>query len=212
MGELSSGLYSAFSQRRVLMVGAVEIVMPGNTVRLLDGSAQVLIDGHLYVGRDPSWGVLDSIKGLSESISATAPSVTMTMIPANDLALSTMLNPALQGSPVTIMIGALDMATGQMMGDPYVLLVGELDVPTVRLGLRDRRVEFKTTGWAESLFNTEEGLRLSASSHQMFFPEEEGLDFVTGVETTIPWGQALGTSSVQTRSNLPQYGQTYNRT
>jgi hypothetical protein len=212
MAELDSALAIALAQPRITLFGAVSIGLASHTVRLLDGSAHVLIDGALYTGRDASWGVLDTFKGLDESTADSAPAITLGMIPASDLALSTMTDPTLQGSPVTIMLGVLDPATGLCVGEPYVLLTGEIDVPTVKYAENDRRVEFKATGVAERLFMVEEGRRLSASFHRLVWPNEAGLDKVTGVEITIPWGAAVDSTSVQTRSNLPGYNETTNRT
>ena len=60
---------------------------------------------------------------------------------------------------------------------------------------------------------TEEGRRLSDAFHQLVWPGEMGLAFVTDVETTVPWGQALDTTVIETRTNLPSMGgSTFNRT
>ena len=211
MSELSPGLAAALEQDRVLLVGAIEMVLPSHTVRLLDGSGQVMIGGHLYSGRDAAWGVVDSVKGITESTGDTAPAITLGMIPASDTALADMLDPALQGSAVTVMLCAVSPITGTVLGDPYVLFLGELDVPTLKGGERDRRVEIKVTSVAERFFALEEGRRLSSSFHQSVWPGELGMDFVTGVEVTIPWGQKAQTS-ILTRSNSLSYAMTYNRT
>ena len=212
MAELDPVLYAALQQPTVTLFGAVQITLPTHTVRLLDGAGQVLIDGQLFSGSDLTWGVLDSIKGLAETTADSAPALTMGMIPAGSTALAQMIDPSLQGSPVVVMLGALDTASGLVMGEPYVVFVGELDVPTVKLAGNDRRVEFRVTSIAERLFMVEEGRRLSDSFHQRVWPGELGLSYVSAVEVTIPWGQNLDTTAVETRSNLPTYAETQNRT
>jgi hypothetical protein len=212
MAELNPATLAAFQSPRPLIFGAAELLLAAGPVRLLDGSYELMVGGNLYTGRDPSWGVLDTIKGLTDTTGNQAPSVTLGMIPESDLALATMVDPSLQGSPVTIMVGAVHPATGLLIGEVYVCLTGELDVPTISWDNNDRRVEFKVTTVAERLFMTEEGRRLASAFHQRVWPGEKGLDYVTGVEITVPWGQALDTTAVSTRSNLPSYTSTTART
>lgn len=206
MSELDPALFAALQAPRLILFGAVEIVMPARTVRLLDGSAETVIAGESYIGRDPEWGVLDTIKGLNDSNGDNAPAPTIGMIPADDLALAAMLDPALQGSPVTIMVGVLSPATGLPIGECYAPFTGELDVATVKWGLNDRRVDFRCAGIGDRLFATEEGRRLSDAFHQEVWPGELGLAFVTDVESKIDWGQASKSSAEAIRTNLPGPG------
>ena len=212
MAELNPALAAALRGDRPLLFGAVEIALPGYTLRLLDGSGQLMIGGQKFVGRDETYGVLDTIKGLGDSKGDQAPALTLGLIPASDSALGTLLDPAVKGSPVTVMMGVIDIATGLVVPSPYVLFAGELDVPTVTWDANDRRVDYSVTSVAERLFATEEGRRLSDSFHQKVWPGELGLAFVTGVEDTVPWGQALDTGAVEYRSNLPGLAMTYART
>ncbi len=174
MTAMDPALAAALAAARLLFFAWAEIVLPSATLRLLDGSAEVAMRGGTFVGRDPVYGVLDSIKGLSDSVGDSAPGVTLGLIPANDTALAALLDPAVQGSPVTLGIGVLNMATGLPIG--------------------------------ERLFQIEEGRRLSDAFHQKVWPGELGLGFVTDVETWVPWGQALDTSGIETRTNLPSLG------
>lgn len=206
MAELSPALASALRGERPLLCGLVTIGLPGYMLRLLDGSGQLMVGGDLYVGRDATYGVLDTVKGLGDQIGDQAPAVTLGLIPAGDAALSQLVDPAVQGSSVTISMGCVDLATGLVVADPYVLFAGELDVPTVKWSANDRRLEYKVTSVAERLFATEEGRRLSDAFHQKVWPGELGLGFVTDVETYVPWGQKLDTSAIETRTNLPVFG------
>lgn len=200
MSELSPALATALAGDRPLVFGAVRLGLPGGVVRLLDGAGVLTIGSETYTGRDATWGVLDTIKGLSDTTADSAPSVSIGMIPATGLALSTMLDPALQGSTVLVMIGVANPATGALI-DTYTLFSGQLDVPTVTWGANDRRVEFKCSSIAERLFAVEEGLRLSDASHQNFWSGELGLAFVTGVENSVAWGQQLDTSADKIRTD-----------
>jgi hypothetical protein len=213
MAELSPALAAALRGERPLLVGIVEINLPGHDLLLLDGAAEIMIGGRKFLGCDPTYGVLDTVKGLADSLGDQAPAVTLGLIPADTLALARLLDPALQGSPVRISIDCVDMATGQVTGGGYTLFVGELDVPTINWDANDRRIEFKVTSNAERLFATEEGIRLSDAFHQRVWPGELGLAFVTDVETVVAWGQKTDNSAIETRTNSPSIGAiTYART
>jgi hypothetical protein len=214
MSELSPQLAAALRGDRPLLFGAVEINLPNNyDLLLLDGAGELMINGRKFVGRDPVYGVLDTIKGLSDTLGNSAPSVTLGLIPSITASLAKLMDPSVQGSPVTISMGCIDMWTGLVVPNPYVLFVGELDVPTPNWDSNDRRLEFTVTSIAERLFATEEGLRLSDAFHQHIWPGEFGLAFVTAVETNVPWGQKLDTSAIETRTNNPSLGAiTGNRT
>jgi hypothetical protein len=200
MSELTPALATALAQPRVLVFGAVKIVLPSKTLRLLDGSGALAISGESYSGSDPDWGVLDTIKGLSDSSTDSAPAISIGLIPPDTLALSDMLDPALQGCPVTVMIGAADPATGAVI-DVYQWFALEWDVATPSWGANDRRVEVKCTSVAEAMFTVEEGRRLSDAFHQSVWPGELGMAFVTGVEQWVPWGQTLDTNQLQIRTD-----------
>lgn len=206
MAELDPQLLAELQKDRLILFGAVELILPSKAVRLLDGAAETVIEGETYYGSDPDWGALDFVKGLSDSNGDNAPAPTLGLIPASTLSLSTMVDPALQGSSVRIMLGAMDRASGLPIGAMYVPFVGELNVPTVKWDKNSRRVEFSLSGIGERLFAVEEGRRLSDSFHQAVWPGELGLAFVTDVERTVVWGQAGKGTPDAIRSNYGGYG------
>lgn len=213
MSELSPQLAAALRGDRPLLVGIVEINLPGHDLLLLDGAAQLMIGERKFVGRDPVYGVLSTVKGLTNSIGDQVPSITLGLIPAGDAALAALVDPAVQGSLVTISIACVDIATGIVVPGQYILAVGELDVPTIKWGANTRTLEYRVASVGERLFQTEEGRRLSDAFHQKVWPGELGLGFVTDVETVVPWGQKQDNSAIETRTNLPGHGgQTWNRT
>lgn len=213
MAELDPALAAALLAARPLLFGTVEIVLPDHTLRLLDGAGEVPIDGEVFAGRDDVFGVLDTIKGLSDVSGNSAPAITIGLIPPNSTGLSTLLDPAVQGSPVTISMGVLDPETGLPIGERYLIMVAEIDVPKVDWGPNDRRLELKCGTVADRFFAIEEGKRLSDSFHQLLWPGELGCGFVTNVEAWVPWGQKIDLTAVQTRTNLPSMGgHTFERT
>lgn len=212
MSELDPALAADLAGSRVLLFGAVRIALPHATLCLLDGAGALTIGGELYQGRDPVYGVLDTIEGIEDQLGDDAPKISLGLIPAGDAAMAALIDPAVQGSEVQIMVGTVNFATGQPVATPYSVFVGELDVPTINWGENDRRLEYTVVSVAERLFQVEEGRRLSSAFHQKVWPGETGLDFCTDVEITLAWGQKVDNSVVYTRSNLPGYAETYNRT
>lgn len=207
MSELSPQLAAALRGDRPLLCGLVEIQLPNHDLLLVDGAIELMVGNRWFVGRDEIYGVLDTIKGLTDSIGDQAPSLTIGLIPSTTAALAALIDPGVQGSQVTVSIACVDMATGLVVPDPYVLFTGELDVPSVKWASRDRRLEYKVTSVAERLFATEEGKRLSDTWHQSVWPGELGLAMVTEVEAYVPWGQKLDLTAVETRTDMPSIGQ-----
>lgn len=213
MSELPVAMSAALAGNRVIMFGAVRIaLLTGYTICLLDGAGALMINGELYQGRDPVYGVLDTMEGMEDSIGDDAPTMTIGLLTPNNAALSVLLDPAVQGSEVTVMVGVVDFSTGQPVAVPYSVFVGELDVPTPSWDANTRQVEYTVVSVAERLFQLEEGRRLSDAFHQKVWPGEKGLHYCTDVEFVLAWGQAVDNTVVYTRSNLPGYAETYNRT
>lgn len=206
MSQLPPALAAALRGDRPLLFGSVEINLPGYDLLLIDGAGELMIGNRLFVGRDATYGVLDTIKGLVDSVGDKAPALSLGLIPAGTAALAALLSPDVQGSPVTVSIGCIDMQTGWPVSNPYVLFAGELDTAKVSWGTRDRRIEYKVTSVAERFFQIEEGKRLSDTWHQSVWPGELGLSLITDVETYVPWGQKLDLTAIETRTDLPSMG------
>jgi hypothetical protein len=213
MSELPTAMAANLAGNRVLLFGAVKIELrSGYTIRLLDGSGALMIGGELYQGRDPIYGVLDTVEGIEDTIGDSVPTLDLGLIPAGDVALASLIDSGEQGSEVTAMVGTVDLSTGQPVATPYTVFTGFLDVPTITWGENDRRLGYTVASDADRLFRVEEGRRLSSAFHQLVWPGETGLDYCTDVEVTIAWGQAVDNTVVYTRTNLPGYADTYNRT
>lgn len=206
MGQLNPLLASALRGERPLLFGSVEINLPGYDLLLLDGAGELMVGDRKFVGLDPVYGALDSIKGLTDSIGDSAPSVSLGLIPSGEVALAKLIDPLVQGSSVTIAIGCIDMMTGAAVSAPYVLFTGELDVPTIKWGARDRRLEYRAVSAAERLFQVEEANRMTDAHHQSIWPGELGMSLVSYVEDYVPWGQKLDLTAIETRTNVPGVG------
>lgn len=107
---------------------------------------------------------------------------------ASDAAASDLAGADKQGSVVTIYMGGVDRATGQVIPSPHLLFIGELDVPTLTAGANTRELEYEVASIFERFFADDEGARLSTGFHQSIWPGELGFDFQTGVPQGVYWG------------------------
>lgn len=200
MTALSPPLAAAVAADRVRIFGALRMDMPSATVRLLDGSAEIVVGGELYKGEDPVFGTWESVDDIEDGTGDQAPGMTITLLPSSDAATASLADPNMQGSAVRVSLGAVDESTGLSIGDAYVAFLGEVDVPVLKIGARKTSVEYDCVGGMERLFFDDEGIRLSAAWHRQVWPSEAGMDHATGITENAYWGQ-----------NPPNPGVTYQR-
>lgn len=170
------------------LFGAVEIAMPGYTIRVLDGSGELMIGGNLYLGADPTFGVLDTISGYDEAIGDDAPEITLSFLPADAAVSAELASSAMQGSLVRIMMGAFDPTSNSVIGTPEQLFLGEIDVPTLEISQGQRSVSYTAVTVFERLFEMNEGERASDGWHRSIWPGEKGFEHVTGTVKNLYWG------------------------
>lgn len=182
-------LKNALAQPAILLFGALKIELPDYTLRLVDGSASVIITGETYVGQDPTFGTIVSLSELSEEIGDSAPEVTVTLFPTDLASTAVLANPTMQGSVARLMVGALDPISGIAIGVPETIFLGEIDVPKVQVDQNGMRtVELTIVSVFERLFEVEEGQRATNGWHQSIWPGELGLEFMTGTDVNLYWG------------------------
>lgn len=209
MGWLDPALAAALRQLRITFFAWAEFQLPGYPLRLLDGSGELSMGGHIWRGRDPVYGCMETAKGWSDGAGDSAPTLTLGMLPPGDTGLAKLLDPAAQGSAVTIGFSVLNPVTGQPIGEPCVMFTGELDVATIKWTGNERRVDWLVSSIGERLFQIDEGLRLSDALHQKVWPGQLGLEFVTGVEENVDWGQAPRAGAVVTGTAASGLGGTW---
>lgn len=198
MSSLTPQMDAALAAASPTWFGAVRIDLPDHTLRLLDGAGFAVFDGGTYVGRDPVYGVLAAIDEISDGVGDEAPAIGLSLHPASDAAAADLASPAMQGSKVSIFVGAIDRASGLVVPDPELLFVGELDVPTLRSTRNGRSLELEVVSTFERFFADDEGARLADGFHRSVWPGEQGLAFVTGVEKTVYWGMDAPPQAVVT--------------
>jgi hypothetical protein len=180
-------LQAALQTDAPFLFGAVEIVFPDYTLRVLDGSGELTIGGNLFVGLDPVFGALDTISTHEESMGDEAPELTIGFLPPDASAAATLASALMQGSLVRIMMGAFDPSSNSVIGTPEVLFLGEIDVPTIEIAKGQRSVSYTVVSVFERLFEVAEGERASDGWHQSIWPGEKGLEFVTGTVKNLYW-------------------------
>lgn len=187
MSSLDPDLEAALDARHILEFHAVTIALPAQTIRLLDGSGFLTIDGETYLGSDPIYGVLGPIDPFETGVDNQAPRLNITLFPPSNTAAALLANPSAQGSVVTIQYGAVDPLTGLVIGEPTTEFVGYVDVPIWRPGVT-RSLTYEVASIWERLFAADEGARLNSAFWQTIWPDDLGLDFVTEVQRQLPWG------------------------
>lgn len=184
-------LQAALAQPSIFMFGAIKIELPDHTIRVLDGSGQLVIAGETYVGTDEIFGTLESIGTHSETIGDEAPEMEFGFLPPDASSAAELASGLMQGCPVTVMIGVYDPTSNLIIGVPEVPFYGEVDVPTYDASKGARSVAFTVVTVFERLFEVREGERASDGWHQSIWPGELGLEFVTGTSKNLYWGTKI---------------------
>lgn len=185
---LSPAMDSALQGLVVTAFCAVKIVLPGGTVRLIDGSGMVTFGSETYTGLDPVYGTLSAIEQINEEIATSAPRARITLMPPDNAAIVALTNPMVQGSAVTIWVGVVDSSTGAVIGTPEAVFVGEIDTSTLISSSGNRSLELDIASVWERLFADSEGARLNGFFHKTVYPSELGFDFVVEAKDDPYWG------------------------
>lgn len=167
---------------------AVELTLPGHTVRWVDGAGELEIDGYLFSGEDVIGGTISDVDAIETGAGDTAPSMSLTFLPPSENAAAVLADPLVQGSRIRAISGVYSADTGTVVGEPIVPFDGEIDVPTLRLGEHLLAVEMSCVPASERLFEADEGIRMSDSFHQSVWPGELGMAHATGITNNDYWG------------------------
>ena len=189
MSNLTPALEAALKSESPTVFGAVSMSLPTGEVNLLDGAGMLTFGGRTYVGQDDTYGTISDVENLTDGTGDSAPAIGLTLLPAGDAAAA-LASPTMQGAPVAIYLGAVNPVTGAVIPDPYLIFLGEIDVPALVSSEEGRRLDYEIVSVFERLFEDDESARLSPGYHRSIFPNEAGLDGVTGVAETVYWGVA----------------------
>jgi len=208
VSSLTSAFQAELVKPALILFGAVEIVLPGATVRLLDGAGMATFGGRTFTGRDATFGVLGGVSDFADGLDDQAPSLTLTLLPPSNAAMAAFAAATAQGSTVSIWVGAMDAVTGQVIADPDLVFVGETDVPTQKVSDGQRELELTVISIFDRFLETDEGERLNTGFHQSIWAGEKGLEFISFVRNQPIWGAdapqniLVGTGAAQTSSGF----------
>jgi hypothetical protein len=189
MSTLTTALDTELKADSPLLFGAVEVLLPGYNLRLLDGAlAALTVNGSTYTGRDATYGTLGGVEQLSDGLDNAAPGVRMTLLPPSNTATADLADPDAQGAQVAIWFGAINRSTGLVIADPALLFLGELDVPTLEVDRGSKALQYDVVSAFERFFDQDEGVRLNGPWHASVWAGETGLQYVVAIQQQLPWG------------------------
>lgn len=187
---------AALAAKRAKLFGSLKVELPGHTIRLLDGSAELMIGTEKYAGIDPVYGTVTLGESFSDGDPGTAPHLSLTFNPPDGSASAELSSAAFQGAAVTLMVGAVYRATGQVVPDPFLLFAGELDTSMITISRGKRAVPCSIVSALERCFEQDEGARLNDGFHQSIWPGELGFSLVVVDPTSLPWGSEGGRPAI----------------
>lgn len=188
MTQLAGAMEAALGRAAPLIFVAVEIQTTVGVLRLLDGSSEVTFGGRTFRGEDPDYGSLAQVDAIEDGAGDEAPAVQVIINAPTTMAASQLASADMQSRPVLIWVGVINPVNGEVDGEPFLTFAGEVDMPTLRVGQGSRSVALDCVSIWERFFEDFEGVRLTNAFHQSVWPGELGLEFVTDVKRSLPWG------------------------
>src|SRR3546814_2808950 len=108
----------------------------------------------------------------------------------------------MQGSQVSIFVGAVDPTSGLIIGQPEVKFLGEIDVPSLTIGEGGQRsLSYTAVSVFARLFEKDAGSRAQDAWHQSIWPGEKGLEIMTGTDKNLYFGGKRPKGQLTARSN-----------
>ena len=185
--HLDSSLQTALQADGPLHGFAVEIDYPSFTLRLLDGSGVVALNGNTFTGLDATYGALILPEEMSDGTDAAAPNISFGIQVPSTSAIANLVDPSAQGSAVTLWYYGVNRATG-VAYTPYQVWTGALDVATLHVGNNSRIVQIDAESYFGPFNDSADGNLLSNACHQAIWSGEAGLEYVVDVQQLMPWG------------------------
>ena len=132
---MDSSLITALEGAAPTLVHLVTVTLSGATVRWMDtgGSGFVVWGANTYSAEDATYGALGAIGAIEDGADGQATVCDLTIL-CDGTAMALWIDPAEQGSLVTVHVGAVTPSTGLLIGEPELLFRGELDQPRLASG------------------------------------------------------------------------------
>lgn len=179
-----------------LVFGAIEIVMPSETLRLSTG-LPVSIEGQPYAPKHAVYGSLGRVEGIEDGIGDTVPAPTVEMLVATDAGVVGLSAATAQGSKVRVWFGSIDRSSGLVVGVQQVFS-GIMDTAELNPHASGKRLELHLLTTLALALEPKDHRRCSDSFHQSVWPGERGMRRRADLRRKFAW-----------RSNQPGAGYTY---
>lgn len=172
---------------RTSIIGLVRITLPSYTVRLCDGGF-IRWGAETFQSKDPIFGTIGSVEGLTEGIGDEIPALEMTLLPPITSAPAQLSQPGYQNSVVRFWVGEYDQDAGTLIGTPDLMFHGQIDQVTMIAGRSRREISLTVVSTAERLFLRNDGNTLTPRWHKSVWPGERGHDNAVGLTIPVAWG------------------------
>jgi hypothetical protein len=172
---------------RYALTGLIKIEFPTGTVRLCDGGFFVW-GAETYLSKDPVFGTLASLDGLSEGVGDEIPALEMTLMPPGTTLPGDLSQPGFQAARARFWLAEYDVVTGLLDGTPELQFDGQVDQTTLTVGRDRRELAISVVSSAERLFQRNIGNSLNPSFHKSVWAGETGEDNATGLGRAVAWG------------------------
>jgi hypothetical protein len=184
---VDSSLITALGGAAPTLVHLVTVTLSGATVRWLDagGSGFVVWGSDTYKAEDATYGALGAIGAIEDGADGQATVCDLTIL-CDGTAMALWIDPAEQGSLVTIHVGAVTPSTGLLIGEPELLFRGELDQPRLAAG-RSQTLIFDCITEEARMLEPNEEQRLTDSFQQSVWPGDLGNIHISDIEKKIYW-------------------------
>ncbi len=169
-------------------------VPAARTVRLVDGDAQLTIDGQVFTGRDSRIGTINSMSAVENGVSSEEAGHTIgfqgwTLDGLADLRRT-------RGSQVTTGIGVVSEATGLVIG-VETIFVGNRETMALQAQAGQESIQVAFASVWSRLLKSNEGHRLNGPYHEQAWPGELGLEWTQGLRNLQTQnGVFIGSTSV----------------
>lgn len=190
---------AALQQPAVMLPYCLQWDLPSGPVRFCqDGFLWIDVDGEpaLFEARHETFGVLGAIGPIADGLMTEAPTTSFVIFPPTNAAMAALAAPGVQGSRVRIWEVVLDPVTGQAVGELDEQFVGESDVLTNTVDEQIRSLTITANSRMARFLRRKEGARLNNGFHQRCKPGELGMQYMSGVSRSIPWGSDTPTSAL----------------
>lgn len=158
-------------------------------IAIYDAGAGISAGPEVYYGEHPEYGLLSSVSGVTNGSGDQTTRPNLGLLPKNDVAVSVLGSPLIQGSKVKIWSGAIDRATGLLVSAPKLEFSGLVDQPAVSAGKSlTMTMQLITDGALQKEANAD--YRQNHAAHIRAWPSENGYANVSNVinaTRTMEW-------------------------